>query len=84
MYQTSLKTFNLIYLYICYKGGEEVWDSISSSKAGNESQTAPLFWTHFLSSKLLKTSVGKRETEGRGWWKGMFEGPEPKDPFERS
>lgn len=40
--------FNLIYFYICYKRGEEVWDNISSSKAGNESQTAPLFWTHFF------------------------------------
>lgn len=50
-----------------YKGGEEVRDNIGSSKAGNESQTETLFWSHVPASKLLKPSMGKGETEGWGW-----------------
>lgn len=60
----------LPFCILFYKGGEEVWDTVRSSKSGNGNQTETLFWSHVPASKLLKPSMGKGETEGRGW---MFE-----------
>lgn len=55
-------SFNLTYLYVySYKGQVGVGDN-NFSKAGNESQMAPLFWLHVPASQLLKPSVGKRKT----------------------
>lgn len=50
------------------------------SKAGNESQMAPLFWAHVPASQLLKLSVGKRKTGGR-CREGTSEVPEPTAGF---